>query len=128
MVHKVVERKMGEDSLMVHDQAVFDKFALLFQHAGGNPAKVNMVFAIDNPRQRVSFENYRKDLTAKHSDNEELFRKEDWRQLSKFSLRNAFLLRLASQISEFRTQFNDGGRVTWPISPFFCFVFFLVWW
>lgn len=107
----IAERKTPTDDLTVMDQQLYEKFELIFDHLIGDKSKVTKVYAIDNPRQGISFENYWRDLTEKHADNEELFRSEDWREQPSRSLRKRFLLNLAQKISKFRGQFNDGTRV-----------------
>ena len=96
------------------EEVLFNKFRELYTHLGGKLEKIEEVYLVDNPRHRRSFEEYRRNITEKHQDNEGLFRKEDWRggnDVNNVELRRQYLLHLAGIITKFRSQLNDGSKV-----------------
>ena len=113
------------------NDALFLKFSELFKHLGGNPDQVDEVYVIDNPRQRSSFQEFRRNITSKHRDNESLFRKEDWRngnEAADVEVRRRYLRNLSEKVRKFRTPFNDGSKVSICLVCLFvfCFCFFVL--
>jgi len=90
----------------------YDKVEYLLKVFGFDLSKIDKIIGIENKEWKKSFDICRQQISGKHRNSPELFKKEDWIEQSESELRKSMIQYLGDYISKFREiGWNHGNNV-----------------
>jgi len=115
------------ENLQVINKKEYKKVEYLLSVLGFDISKIDKIVGTENKEWKKSFEVCGKQISSKHQNTPDLFKKEDWIEHSEPELRKTFIQYLGDYISKFRkVGWNHGNNVLLFILFFETFFFFLL--